>query len=61
MTEKKFEPEIITNLRNCDMSKMHDVFLARVEQIFPDATEKQKTRVMFSAIQIYWMLDGWDK
>lgn len=61
MTEKKFKPEVITNLRNCDMSKMHDQFLGRIEKIFPEANEVQKTHAMFAAVQIYWMLDGWDK
>ena len=58
---KEFEPNVITNLRNQDMSKMHDVFLSWVEQTFPDATEKQKTRIMFHAVRIYWMMDDGDK
>jgi hypothetical protein len=59
MTE--FTPNVITNLRNCDMSKMHDVFLAWITATFPEATEKQKTQIMFHAIRVYWMMENWDK
>jgi len=56
----EFKPNVTTNLRNCDMSKMHDLFLTWIETIFPNATEKQKTQIMFHAIRIYWMMDDWD-
>ncbi|MCK9593584.1 MAG: hypothetical protein M0Q91_16395 [Methanoregula sp.] len=55
-----FEPNVTTHLRNCDMSKMHDVFLAWVENVFPEVTEKQKTQIMCHAIRVYWMMENWD-
>ena len=57
----EFKPSVTTDLRNCDMSKMHDTFLAWVKNVFPDATEKQQTQIMFHAIRVYWMLDDYDR
>jgi hypothetical protein len=59
--KQEFQPSVDTNLRNCDMSKMHETFQAWVKSVFPEATEGQITEIMFHAIRVYWMMGDWDK